>query len=157
MRNRLLTLAALSLLALAIPASVTAEPEFSTYLLRSQVIGDADGDGRLTYEDAKILMSYAPRKTGDLDCDFNGDGTADISDAIAILRHLSEGGKNDQRDYVFVILGDVNQDGKVDINDTAALGAHLFGGRNLPGHVLAADLNRDGKVDLADWDKLVRG
>ena len=68
--------------------------------------GDANGNGRVEYADAILLLNYlfqgGPRPTGNTDA--NGDGRTDISDSIAIF----------QRNPTF---GDFNADGRVDVDD----------------------------------------
>ena len=84
-----------------IERTVTVELEhFSTYILADEdtapsvVIGDANGDGRVTVSDARTILRYMAglMEEGEVDeaaADFNGDGRVTVSDARAILRHIA--------------------------------------------------------------------
>ena len=73
---------------------------FGIYILADEdtipsvVIGDTNGDGRVTVSDARAILRYMAGLTeeGEVNeaaADFNGDGRVTVSDARAILRHIA--------------------------------------------------------------------
>ena len=58
------------------------------------VFGDVDGDGALTYNDAKLILHYAADKNFKLpaaaDMDSDGDGEITVMDPIHIMRYLED-------------------------------------------------------------------
>ena len=64
-----------------------------------KLMGDVNGDGRITAADAKALLEYlfrgGDKPEGLASADLNGDGEIDISDAIQLLQMIARKGSED--------------------------------------------------------------
>ena len=111
------------------------------------ILGDVNGDGKVTKDDAELVQEY-DAGTGSLTddekkrADVNGDGVIDSGDAVKILNMIID--KN-------AVFGDVNGDGKVDKNDVKLVQKYDAGTGSLTDdEKKRADVNGDGDVDAGD-------
>jgi hypothetical protein len=102
-------------------------PEISRFLAAGtyHVAVSGFGESAGAYTLAYYLVSFPYIR-----CDFNCDADPDLSDAVAILRHLFQGGAGSCCPQV----EDCNTDGGLDLSDAVFLLNHLFlgGGTPLP-------------------------
>lgn len=113
-------------------------------------LGDVDGDGQMTSEDARMLMSYlfqgGPTPINMSNADVNGDGSINLADATQISNLV-----NAQPSVTTPIAGDVDGDGTVSKEDAKALLQQLFnGGGKSAQDIAGADVNGDGAVNISD-------
>jgi hypothetical protein len=113
-----------------------------TYLL-----GDSNGDGRVTMSDLQFLVSYlykqgqAPSPLSRADFDF--DGTVDVADLIRMVGMVYE------QLRARAALADLNADGAVNNADLDYIVNYLFKGGPAP-DLAKADVDGDGNVNIAD-------
>lgn len=143
--------------------------------LESFSIGDVNGDGKITKEDALLLQNYSIfpedyaneipyeiRKNADKYLDLDQDGNIDVVDVTILKAYVDKKitqlpHKHTYKDNVCtgckheltIIYGDVNGDGVVTAKDRLALTKYIQN-QDEKIDVKAADLNLDGKVDAAD-------
>ena len=90
MKNTLSFLLSAVLLTSALPAAYAAEatPDDAVLLCRDALIGDADGDGILSIQDATMLQLMLSKGSADIPPNFDadGDGELTIADATAVQR-----------------------------------------------------------------------
>lgn len=61
----------------------------------ARLLGDVDGDGRISTSDTASLLRYAAEiedldETSEMSADVTGDGIADTSDAVVIMKYAAE-------------------------------------------------------------------
>ena len=143
--------------------------------LESLVMGDVNGDGKITEEDAVLLYNYtifpedyaseipyAIRRNADKYLDLDQDGNVDVIDATVLKAYVDKKitqlpHKHTYKDNVCtgckheltIIYGDVNGDGVVTAKDRLALTKYIQN-QDEKIDVKAADLNLDGKIDIVD-------
>lgn len=111
------------------------------------ILGDVNGDGKVTKDDAELVQEY-DAGTGSLTddekkrADVNGDGVIDSGDAVKILNMIID--KN-------AVFGDVNGDGKLTHEDVDLIKNYDYGiGSLTDAEKKRADVNEDGNVDAGD-------
>lgn len=111
------------------------------------ILGDVNGDGKVTKDDAELVQEY-DAGTGSLTddekkrADVNGDGVIDSGDAVKILNLIID--KNG-------VFGDVNGDGKLTQEDVNLVQNYDAGTGSLTDdEKKRADVNGDGDVDAGD-------
>lgn len=112
--------------------------------------GDVNGDGQITMQDGKDLVSYLFHGGAMEDmanADVNGDGHVNISDATTIFNMV--------RDQQAPVQGDVDGDGQLTAADGDALMEYLFRGGEAPQGLKNADVNNDGSVNISDVVRLL--
>ncbi len=143
--------------------------------LESFSIGDVNGDGKITKEDALLLQNYSIfpedyaneipyeiRKNADKYLDLDQDGNIDVVDVTILKAYVDKKitqlpHKHTYKDNVCtgckheltIIYGDVNGDGVVTAKDRLALTKYIQN-QDEKIDVKAADLNLDGKIDIVD-------
>ena len=143
--------------------------------LESFSIGDVNGDGKITKEDAVLLYNYtvfpedyaseipyAIRRNADKYLDLDQDGNIDVVDVTILKAYVDKKitqlpHKHTYKDNVCtgckheltIIYGDVNGDGVVTAKDRLALTKYIQN-QDEKIDVKAADLNLDGKIDIVD-------
>ena len=143
--------------------------------LESFSIGDVNGDGKITEEDALLLQKYSMfpedyaneipyeiRKNADKCLDLDQDGNIDVVDVTILKAYVDKKitqlpHKHTYKDNVCtgckheltIIYGDVNGDGVVTAKDRLALTKYIQN-QDEKIDVKAADLNLDGKIDIVD-------
>ena len=103
--------------------------------------GDIDGNGRITEEDAKLVIKHIngqkPLGNRYTAADVNWDGKVDIEDVAEIRNKIHN--------------GDVNDNGIIDRDDAQKVLDHINGKKALRGDALKrADINSDNKVNVVD-------
>ena len=108
------------------------------------ILGDVNGDGKVTKDDAELVQEY-DAGTGSLTddekkrADVNGDGDVDAGDSVMISQLLLKE------------TGDINGDKKIDEEDALLILKHDSGISSLTKEQeKRADLNNDGVVDAGD-------
>ena len=143
--------------------------------LESFSIGDVNGDGKITKEDALLLQNYSIfpedyaneipyeiRKNADKYLDLDQDGNIDVVDVTILKAYVDKKitqlpHKHTYKDNVCtgckheltIIYGDVNGDGVVTAKDRLALTKYIQN-QDEKIDVKATDLNLDGKIDIVD-------
>ncbi len=109
------------------------------------VLGDANGDGSLTWADPEVLVQYifsggaAPtNRTG---ADMNADGLLNISDVVQMVQTLVAS---------MSAPNDLTSDAKVNMDDVHFLQRYIFSGGAAPVPLASADYSADGKVNVSD-------
>ena len=122
-------------------------------VIPSFLLGDSNGDGRVTTVDLHHLVAYlylqgpVPSPVGRDDLD--GDGNVDIVDVTRMVEMVY--GQLRAR----AVAADLNADGKVNNADLKYLVAYLFERGPTP-DLVKADLDGDGSVDIADVTAMVQ-
>ena len=143
--------------------------------LESFSIGDVNGDGKITKEDALLLQNYSIfpedyaneipyeiRKNADKYLDLDQDGNVDVIDAIVLKAYVNKDIKELPHEHTYknkvctgckheltILYGDANRDGKVTSDDVSLISKYLKGEvANIDKN--AADVNLNGKIDIAD-------
>lgn len=121
------------------------------YILKNEseedVLGDVNGDGKVTKEDAELVQKH-DAGTGSLTddekkrADVNGDGVIDAGDAVKILNMIID--KN-------AVFGDVNGDGKLTQEDVDLVQNYSAGiGSLTDAEKKRADVTGNGVIDSGD-------
>ena len=118
------------------------------------LMGDANGDGTVTEEDATLLTAYINHEAtvggAATICDVNLDQIVNQLDVDLISKSISDGIK------LPVVYGDVYKDGKISIKDVARMQQIASGNYEYTlDEVMSADINVDGKVDSDDINILM--
>jgi hypothetical protein len=109
---------------------------------------DINRDGQVNMADVEYLLAYifsgGPAPADMVAADINGDGSVDISDAVAFIETLKAQGT------LLYLPGDANADGTVNKADITYLIDYIFNSGKAPSPLARADLNGDGRVDISD-------
>lgn len=123
--------------------------------------GDANDDGRVDENDAKVLqnllMGRCARAVPLRALDIDENGVFDAADVDALrdsLDLLPEGIRDAEEEEVRVMLGDANDDGSVDERDLISIAFHALLGRIVESPLVAADVDGNGVVDFEDLSRL---
>ena len=143
--------------------------------LESFSIGDVNGDGKITKEDALLLQNYSIfpedyaneipyeiRKNADKYLDLDQDGNIDVVDVTILKAYVDKKitqlpHKHTYKDNVCtgckheltILYGDAYEDGKINGKDVTTILRHNLG-EDVKINKEAADVNLDGKIDIAD-------
>ncbi len=143
--------------------------------LESLVMGDVNGDGKITEEDAVLLYNYtvfpedyaseipyAIRRNADKYLDLDQDGNVDVIDATVLKAYVNKDIKELPHEHTYknkvctgckheltILYGDAYEDGKINGKDVITILRHNSGG-DVKINKEAADVNLDGKIDIAD-------
>lgn len=143
--------------------------------LESFSIGDVNGDGKITKEDALLLQNYSIfpedyaneipyeiRKNVDKYLDLDQDGNIDVVDVTILKAYVDKKitqlpHKHTYKDNVCtgckheltILYGDAYEDGKINGKDVITILRHNSG-EDVKINKEAADVNLDGKIDIAD-------
>lgn len=87
----------------------------------------------------------------------NKDGTAKISGPVANGDKIKIKTATEEKEYTFIIYGDVNSDGEINKVDAAAILRHYYKYTSYDGPAkIAADINRDESIDKVDVAAVLR-
>ena len=143
--------------------------------LESFSIGDVNGDGKITKEDALLLQNYsifpedyaseipyAIRRNADKYLDLDQDGNVDVIDATVLKAYVNKDIKELPHEHTYknkvctgckheltILYGDAYEDGKINGKDVITILRHNSG-EDVKINKEAADVNLDGKIDIAD-------
>ena len=143
--------------------------------LESFSIGDVNGDGKITKEDALLLQNYSIfpedyaneipyeiRKNADKYLDLDQDGNIDVVDVTILKAYVDKKitqlpHKHTYKDNVCtgckheltILYGDAYEDGKINGKDVTTILRYNLG-EDVKINKEAADVNLDGKIDIAD-------
>ena len=143
--------------------------------LESFSIGDVNGDGKITKEDALLLQNYSIfpedyaneipyeiRKNADKYLDLDQDGNVDVIDATVLKAYVNKDIKELPHEHTYknkvctgckheltILYGDAYEDGKINGKDVTTILRHNLG-EDVKINKEAADVNLDGKIDIAD-------
>ena len=143
--------------------------------LESLVMGDVNGDGKITEEDAVLLYNYtvfpedyaseipyAIRRNADKYLDLDQDGNVDVIDATVLKAYVNKDIKELPHEHTYknkvctgckheltILYGDAYEDGKINGKDVTTILRHNSG-EDVKINKEAADVNLDGKIDIAD-------
>lgn len=144
--------------------------------LESLVMGDVNGDGKITEEDAVLLYNYtvfpedyaseipyAIRRNADKYLDLDQDGNVDVIDATVLKAYVNKDIKELPHEHTYknkvctgckheltILYGDAYEDGKINGKDVTTILRHNSG-EDVKINKEAADVNLDGKIDKLDW------
>ena len=150
--------------------TVTYSGKTTTFTVRVKqnktiLMGDIDGDGEITTDDAMMVISYINGKIDlnifqRLSADVMHDMQLNSVDALAITKYANNGqingliGQTIPLDKVF---GDPNNDGKIDITDATYIQNYLAEYIEFSElQYIVADVNGDGNVNIQDVTDLQR-